>query len=206
MARAVKPRKIPGQARSKQMVEAIIEATARIMIEEGYGRLTTNRVAELAGVSIGSLYQYFGNKDALVCAVHDRHQNKIRAAMAENFDLPSDITDYEGIRKLIRSVVDAHRIEPELHARVEALRQDGSFPIELAEGALEHITDKLEGVLRKSDKLAIEDARLSAWLLVTMVHSLIHAFERAGAPLNDDQKTEEISQMTFGYISLIPRL
>ena len=50
-------------------VEAILDATARVLVREGYARTSTNRVAAVAGVSIGSLYQYFPNKESLVAAL-----------------------------------------------------------------------------------------------------------------------------------------
>lgn len=65
-------RKQPRQARSRHAVAAILEAAARILARDGYAGLTTNKTAELAGVGIGSLYQYFPNKDALVLALHLR--------------------------------------------------------------------------------------------------------------------------------------
>jgi len=64
-----RPRKRPRQARSRHTVDAIIEAAARILEEQGHGGFTTNAVAELAGVSIGTLYQYFPAKDALLGAL-----------------------------------------------------------------------------------------------------------------------------------------
>ncbi len=64
------PRKLPKQERSQATVEAILTATTHILTEEGYNKLTTNRVAELAGVSIGSLYQYFPNKEARSIQCH----------------------------------------------------------------------------------------------------------------------------------------
>ena len=64
-----RPRKLPRQARARHTVVAIIEACARILEEQGHGGFTTNGVAELAGVSIGTLYQYFPDKDALLGAL-----------------------------------------------------------------------------------------------------------------------------------------
>jgi len=63
------PRKIASQERSRATVDALVEATARILIKEGYDRASTNKIAAVAGVSIGSLYQYFPSKEALVAAV-----------------------------------------------------------------------------------------------------------------------------------------
>src|SRR5215468_4646197 len=71
------PRKTASQERSRLTVEALLEATARILTKEGYDRASTNRIADVAGVSIGSLYQYFPSKEALVAAVIDRHMQEM---------------------------------------------------------------------------------------------------------------------------------
>lgn len=70
-------RREPVQARSKQTVERILGAAAHVFSESGYGA-TTNHVAEAAGVSIGSLYQYFPDKDALLAALQRRHLDEVR--------------------------------------------------------------------------------------------------------------------------------
>ena len=69
---ALTPRKKPRQGRSRQMREDILTATVRVLRKEGPLRFTTWRVAEEAGISVGSLYQYFPNKQSLVFAVHSR--------------------------------------------------------------------------------------------------------------------------------------
>ena len=90
----INPRKNASQARSRATVDALIEATARILVREGFEKTSTNRIAEIAGVSVGSLYQYFPSKEALVAAVIDRHNDEImgivRSALAEVVDLPID--------------------------------------------------------------------------------------------------------------------
>jgi AcrR family transcriptional regulator len=75
------PRKPPRQARSAAMVELILQAAARVLATESLGGFTTNRVAEVAGVSVGSLYQYFPNKSALVAALIEREQNALAEAV-----------------------------------------------------------------------------------------------------------------------------
>lgn len=65
-------RKRPQQQRSKQMVETLVDATARCIVENGLDGTTTPRIAELAGVSVGSLYQYFDGKEALIEALVER--------------------------------------------------------------------------------------------------------------------------------------
>src|ERR1700732_128934 len=77
------PRKSASQERSRATVDALLEATTRVLIKEGYDRASTNRIAEVAGVSIGSLYQYFPSKEALVAAVIDRHTQNISEVTRE---------------------------------------------------------------------------------------------------------------------------
>ncbi len=72
-----RPRKQPRQARAQHTVTAIIEASARILEEQGHGGFTTNAVAELAGTSIGTLYQYFPDKDALLGALIARETSRL---------------------------------------------------------------------------------------------------------------------------------
>src|SRR5262245_62075336 len=117
MARAVPttPRKSASQQRSKAMVETLLDATARVLIREGYDRASTNRIAATAGVSVGSLYQYFPNKESLVAALVARHNRElfqvIRDALKEvaALDLPT------AMRRLVKAAVDAHMVDSALH-------------------------------------------------------------------------------------------
>src|SRR5262245_7276742 len=109
------PRKNASQERSRATVDALIEATARILIREGYDKASTNRIAEAAGVSVGSLYQYYPSKEALVAAVIDRHHQEImqvvRGALEEIASQPVEIA----VRRLVSVGIEAHRIDPRLH-------------------------------------------------------------------------------------------
>jgi AcrR family transcriptional regulator len=73
----LRPRKQPRQARSAAMVELILSAAARVLASESLAGFNTNRVADIAGISVGSLYQYFPNKSALVAALIERHQEAV---------------------------------------------------------------------------------------------------------------------------------
>lgn len=74
---ALKPRKTPIQSRSRVTVDAIFEATIQVLLSDGLAALTTTRVAERAGVSVGTMYQYFPNKKALVFALNERYLNAL---------------------------------------------------------------------------------------------------------------------------------
>ena len=78
---ALEPRKSPVQARSAASVDAILEATIQVLLQVGKERLTTTKVALRAGVSVGTLYQYFPNKSALLQAVLKRHMDEVTHAV-----------------------------------------------------------------------------------------------------------------------------
>ena len=73
----LKPRKRPVQARSETTVAALFEASIQVLLAVGYRKLTTTRVAERAGVSVGTLYQYFPNRQALITSVIERYLEEI---------------------------------------------------------------------------------------------------------------------------------
>lgn len=93
-------------------MEAILEAAARILDRQGWGRFTTNAVAEVAGVSIGSLYQYFPNKLALVEAILRRHFDDVLSALRSPDEQTSRIERIEG---LVSGMITAHSAYPSLH-------------------------------------------------------------------------------------------
>src|SRR5689334_15837534 len=109
------PRKHASQRRSRATVDTLIEATARILVREGFDKASTNHIAARAGVSVGSLYQYFPSKEALVAAVIDRHQQElrevVRGALTEFAALPLE----QAVRKLVTAGIEGHRVDPKLH-------------------------------------------------------------------------------------------
>lgn len=106
-----KPRKIPAQARSEFMVDILIEAAARILEERGFAGYSTNTIAEKAGVSIGSLYQYFPNKDALTYALIKREtQNFIQLLEAAALVKGSEEKLLLGIKAAIKYDFDRRNL------------------------------------------------------------------------------------------------
>ncbi|MEQ9529911.1 MAG: helix-turn-helix domain-containing protein, partial [Parvibaculaceae bacterium] len=81
----LKPKKQPKQARSKASYDAVVSAAARLLRERGYEALTTNHIAEQAGVGIATLYEFFPNKEAIVAELTARLMAKVEANMEEAF-------------------------------------------------------------------------------------------------------------------------
>lgn len=104
---SLQPRKTPVQARSGVTVEAILESTIQVLLSHGAERLTTTRVAERAGVSVGTLYQYYPNKRSLLFAVLERHLGTVVSAVEracrENLHRPLKVM----VAAVVRAFVDA---------------------------------------------------------------------------------------------------
>jgi AcrR family transcriptional regulator len=137
-------RKRPSQERSRELVEWIVEAAARVVQRDGYEGLTTNHIAEEAGVSIGSVYQYFPTKDAILAELTRRHVEEGMGAFREIFvlwrtDPPSDLA--LAVRSLVQLSVDVNspaRLHEALYERsavnAAAALAEASFHAELVTG------------------------------------------------------------------------
>jgi AcrR family transcriptional regulator len=99
----VSPRKQPTQERSKQTVAAILEATFRVLDEVGGDGLTTTRVAEIAGVSVGTLYQYFPNRDALINALLADHLERSIAAVERECEACIELPREVAVERVVRA-------------------------------------------------------------------------------------------------------
>ena len=198
------PRKRASQERSRATVDALIEATARILVRDGFDRASTNRIAEAAGVSVGSLYQYYPGKEALVAAVIERHNadlmKVVHEALAEVADQPVAV----GTRKLVAAAIEAHRVDPALHRvlaeqtpRTGALADVEAFNSEaygLFLAYLENHRDELRAV----------DLELAAFVCVTSIEALTHTAVLHRADMLSDEAVEtlidEATRLVAGYL------
>lgn len=199
------PRKQATQSRSRATVDALLEATARILVREGFDQASTNRIAEQAGVSIGSLYQYFPGKDALVAAVIDRHREQlgkvVRTALAKATGQPLE----QAVRTLIVAAIDAHAIDPKLH-RVLAEQIPRTGRLEQVETFSRENYALFAAFLEQhSDELRVADLELASFMFVTTVEALTHsavlhrpAMLREPAAMN--RLVEETTRLIVGYL------
>lgn len=168
-----RPRKAPRQARSQAMVDAILTSTARILTERGFAETTTNYVAECAGVSIGSFYQYFPNKESLIVALHSRHVEQIYRAFDEALRSDNSGNLAGAIKALVRAAMAAHQVEPQLHKILEK-----EFPFfDESEGVA---VGRIHACVRQmlevhQGAVARQDRELATWMVMKMLESLVHA-------------------------------
>jgi len=199
------PRKHASQERSRATVDALVEATARILVREGFDRASTNRIAEQAGVSVGSLYQYFPSKDALVAAVIDRHREElgrvVRGALAKASAQPIE----QAVRTLVAAAIDAHRIDPKLH-RVLAEQIPRTGRLEKVETfSRENFTSFSRYLERHRDEVREVDLDLASFICVTTIEALTHsAVLHNPAMLSDDAAVkaliDEATRLIVSYL------
>jgi AcrR family transcriptional regulator len=199
------PRKYATQSRSRATVDALIEATARILVREGFDQASTNRIAEQAGVSIGSLYQYFPGKDALVAAVIDRHREELGEVVRTALEKAANQSLEQAVRTLVIAAMDAHAIDPKLH-RVLAEQIPRTGRLEKVETfSRENYALFTAFLKRHSDELRVDDLELASFMLVTTVEALTHsavlhrpAMLRDAAAMN--RLVGETTRLLVGYL------
>jgi AcrR family transcriptional regulator len=199
-----KPRKNASQERSRSTVDTLIEATARILVREGFDKASTNRIAEVAGVSVGSLYQYYPGKEALVAAVIDRHNQDIirvvRAALAEVTSQPVETA----VRRLVAVAIEAHHIDPKLH-RVLAEQIPRTGRLENVEAFNRETYALFRGYLEsRRDEIRTIDLGLAAFVCVTSIEALAHtAVLHRSEKLSDEMVgtlVDETTRLVVGYL------
>jgi len=195
------PRKKPRQGRSQATVDAILEATARVLCTTGYDRASTNRIALAAGVSVGSLYQYFPSKEALVAALAARHMSTmtalVRAKLSEVATAPMPVA----VRTIIMAMFEAHAVDPKLHkVLIEEVPRIGRLEnlrgVEKETETL--VAAMLEGRKRELRRTNVETMAL---LLVTVVEAATHAAVLAELePARSRAVADELTDLVLRYL------
>jgi AcrR family transcriptional regulator len=132
--RRLQPRRRPRQVRAELTRGRILTAAAHVFAEYGYAAGTTNRIAERAHISIGSLYQYFPNKDAILAELMVRHIDRGTWAEADELDLSPGSLEAT-VRALVRDAMDNHRDDPQL---LRIMIEEASFSQELLDTIERH--------------------------------------------------------------------
>jgi AcrR family transcriptional regulator len=197
----LKPRKRPKQERSSATVDAILDAAARVLVKQGFERATTNRVAEEAGVSIGSLYQYFPNKEALVAALMQQHLEEMSSIISSTFarivSEPVPIV----VREMVRLMIRAHAVNPRLHkALMEQLPMVGGFErFKSVEG---HVVELARTYLEvHKDEVRPQNLELAATVAVGTIEALTHgAVLHRPDLLETDELEREIADLVVRYL------
>lgn len=192
-------RKQPQQARSRATIDAILQAAAHILGRRGWDALTTNAVAEAAGVSIGSLYQYFPHKLALVEAVRQRHFDEVLAVLRAAAD--DERPRPRRIEALVDGMIGVHSRYPAAHRVLleEAPRGRDAGPAHDRFTAILH--QRYEAIVRANGHGALTDRpRIAAHVLAAAVAGVVHDAARRGT-LGSDALRRELLELVDSYLS-----
>ena len=198
-----RPRKQPKQDRAAQTRQRILDSAAHVFAEYGYAAGTTNRIAEHAELSIGSLYQYFPNKDAILHALMDAHVNAGAKLLGERLSggLPERLDD--ALRVFVRATIDNHRDNPRLHQVLfaEAPRAP-AFLSRMHD--LETVMVDAAARLLDEHPAVHASGRLTARVVVATVESLVHRLIASPDSVDPQRLEDEIVTLLTRYLGQQP--
>lgn len=183
------------------MVEALLEAAARVFVKEGYAKATTNRIAAAAGVSVGSLYQYFPSKDAIAVELLRRYRDGLVALVASRLAKANRETFALIVRDLLHDLLRAEGINPALHRVLieQVLRTTARREILGFEERLEEV---IVGALRSSVPEGQLDHELASFILVRVVLAVVQSVVVDRPKLNTAALVDELTRLVVGYVGL----
>jgi AcrR family transcriptional regulator len=190
-------RREPKQQRSQQTVEAVLEAVRRVLKRHGAGAVTTNRIAEAAGVSIGSLYQYFPDKQAIFTALHDRHVDEVRLVIERTMADCTSASLKDFTCELMEGLANVHA-DAELHEICSAAVPQG------AHGFKSALHATFEQVISPADpdRYTPDEAKRMLFVLPHMVEALVHgATHQKQAVISRDSAKDEAIRTVLVYLN-----
>jgi AcrR family transcriptional regulator len=192
---AERQRRTPRQARAGSTIEAILDATFQLLETGGVEKLTTNHIAERAGVSIGTLYQYFGGKQDILAALAQRHAAAVREAIAETVIARPDLGS---VRAIVRALMHFEGSPATRQVLLDALfRQDD-------DGRLLHHHQAFLASIAGKARLEVELTRETAFVLTHAVISLLRAAAaEPGLGLDPEALEDELVRLMEAYVAAL---
>lgn len=202
----LQPRKQPRQVRAELTRQRILTAAAHVFAEYGYAAGTTNRIAERAGVSIGSLYQYYPGKDAILLELMTRHLDSGAAAARRRQDEelagPGSAGSIEDVmRVFVRTAIDNHRDDPRLlRVMMEQTPRSPELWRRVAELEAARVGYVRELLDRHAD-VRVEDTGTAARVIVTTIETLVHHLIASPDPVDVTSLENELVAMLTRYLT-----
>ena len=197
----ISPRRHPRQQRADRTIRTLLDATARVLVRDGYDGASTNKIAREAGMSIGTLYQYFPNKEAIVLALARRTGEHEVAAVRETLTQLSEAPLPQVAEQLITLLIERHRVEPALHrVFITQVPQTGKL------AAIREMDDRAAALLGdylRSRRPHLTDTAIERQLFVVMhaAEGLVHqAVIERPEYLEDPAFARELVQLIVSYL------
>jgi AcrR family transcriptional regulator len=197
----LRPRKTPRQNRAVESRARILDAAREVFAAHGYAAGTTNRIAAAAHMSVGSIYQYFPNKDSILVELVRAHIVEGTAELLAAVGSPDDFEDVEStVRAAVSALVAVHVRDRRLHRVLfEESPRPASLLAELAELEDAAVAMVAQRLLSWWPDLA--EPELRARLVATTIESLVHRFVATDRPLDEDLFVAETTRLIVGYLA-----
>ncbi|MBI9074399.1 MAG: TetR/AcrR family transcriptional regulator [Desulfatibacillum sp.] len=200
----IKARKMPVQDRSRNTVDTILEAAAQVLEARGYAGATTNHIAQRAGVSIGSLYQYFPNKEAIVFSLMDAHMEESASTLdglMGKMEAWGRITPGD-VRGIVTAAMDLHIKAPGVHRTIVLeIPFTGKLWWESFLRMEQKMADRLQALMDKTPEVRKVNTRASSRLVIRVLESLTHRqVMNSEEPLEEEEFVEETTDMVCRYL------
>ena len=177
---ALEPRKMPIQARSTVTVEAISEATIQVLLTHGAERLTTTRVAARAGVSVGTLYQYYPNKQSLLFAIFEDHMDKVSRAVETACADACYKPMSEMISRVVEAFVDIKKQRADISIALYKVAPDVGGPA-LVKQTGQRLRKAIEAMLLTAPDLKLSPDRFAIDMMLSAMSGAMRSALEAGA-------------------------
>ena len=197
--RRLEPRRKPRQVRAELTRERILAAAAHVFVEHGYAAGTTNRIAERAGISIGSLYQYFPNKAAILAELLVRHVDRAVSTPADQLDLSAGSLE-TAVRTLVRDAIDNHRDDPQL---LRIMIEEAPVSQELLDTIHRHgelRVGQMRDLLARHPDVRVRDLDTAAELVVFTVEMNTHRLMADPRGIAVESVEHELVAMVTRYL------
>jgi AcrR family transcriptional regulator len=198
--RRLQLRKQPRQVRAELTRQRILTAAAHVFAEYGYAAGTTNRIAERARISIGSLYQYYPNKDAILAELLTRHLDSdgATAALRQYKDRPESLEDI--VRVFVRAVIENHLDDPQLlRIMIEQAPRSGELLERVTRQEWAVIGD-LRELFDRHAEVRVQDKDTAARLVASTVELTVHQLVAAPGSIDTTRLENELVAMITGYL------
>ncbi|MFE6646627.1 TetR/AcrR family transcriptional regulator [Nocardioides sp. NPDC057772] len=194
-------RKTPRQARSKATVERILTAGRQVLVDDGYESFSTNRVAAAAGISPGSLYQYFSDKASILDIVISRYWEDVSERTASALALHASTTGTPAIRSVADALLAGLEQDPTL-LRVLTEELPASRNRDRHAALVTRVRDLTAAYLHAGAVARNRpDAHLTAWVLVVAMENIALRWVLDRPPYPREAVLEEMVALTVGYLS-----
>jgi AcrR family transcriptional regulator len=191
-------KRVPQQGRSRVMVDTILAAATRVLNARPLGEMSTNEVSEVAGISIGSLYQYFDSKQAIIESLLERHQHHSIALASTVFTQCGARGITVRYREVLRELLALHERDRTLHLNFLQFTREGPV-FGALEPAREHACLVARALADEFPHLSPDECKLHAQVLMHVVHTLVHGTLALPLPDRDQRVLEHFDAFASSY-------